>query len=124
MSTKRLGRQSASAILEEFKTLVMNLVPTTLEQAEWICSEVKRLTQEHPELKEKLEEWCKVPESEKKEFSELIDRILAEAEEVKRERKAWVDKKLKEARVKRLHLNPRQKRTKLGDFEKIGEEDV
>jgi len=95
-----------------------------MEQAEWICSEVERLTREHPELKEKLEEWCEVSESEKKEFSELIDRILAEAEEVKRERKAWVDKKLKEACVKRLHLNLRQKRAKCGDFEKIGEEDV
>jgi len=32
-------------------------------------------------LKEKLEEWCKMPEAEEKELVELINRILAEAEE-------------------------------------------
>lgn len=74
-------KRSAGVCLEEFKALVKNLIPATLEQAEWICSEVERLTRENPELKEKLEEWCRMPEAEEKELRELINRILAEAEE-------------------------------------------
>jgi hypothetical protein len=79
MSQKK-EKRPASVGLEEFKALVKNLVPATLEQAEWICSEVERLTRKNPELKEKLEEWCRMPESEEKELIELINRILAEAE--------------------------------------------
>ena len=79
--SQKVEKRSAGVDLEEFKALVKNLVPATLEQAEWICSEVERLTQENPELKEKLEEWCKMPEAEEKELRELINRILAEAEE-------------------------------------------
>ena len=66
--------------IDEFKALVNNLIPTTLKQAEWICSEVERLTTEHPELKEKFKEWYTMPESEKKELTEIIQQILAEAE--------------------------------------------
>lgn len=66
--------------MEEFKALVTNLIPTTLKQAEWICSEVDRLTHEHPELKEKFKEWYKMPESERRELEEIIHRILTEAE--------------------------------------------
>jgi ElaB/YqjD/DUF883 family membrane-anchored ribosome-binding protein len=93
----------------------------TEEQAERICSEVERLTQEHPELKEKLEEWCKMPESEEKELRELINSILAEAEEAERERRAWLSEKLKEARMKRQYMNAHQKRTKHDRPKKIGE---
>jgi hypothetical protein len=66
--------------IDEFKALVNNLIPTTLKQAEWICSEVERLTQKHPELKEKFKEWYTMPESEKRELEEIIHQILAEAE--------------------------------------------
>jgi len=121
MSQKQLGRQSASVILEEFKALVKNLVPATLEQAEWICGEVERLTRKHPELKEKLEEWCKMPESEEKELCELIDRILAEAEENEGKRKAWLNEKLKEARMKRQYLKAHHDCAKHDRFEKPGE---
>jgi hypothetical protein len=79
--SRKVEKRSAGMGLEEFKALVKNLVPASLEQAEWICSEVERLTRENPELKEKLEEWCKMPEAEEKELVELINRILAEAEE-------------------------------------------
>jgi hypothetical protein len=66
--------------IDEFKALVNNLIPTTLKQAEWICNEVERLTQEHPELREKFKEWYTMPESEKRELEEIIHHILAEAE--------------------------------------------
>jgi len=41
------------------------------------------LIHEHPELKEKFEEWCKMPESERRELEEIIGYILAEAERVR-----------------------------------------
>ena len=66
--------------IDEFKALVNNLIPTTLKQAEWICGEVERLTREHPELKEKFKEWYKMPDSERRELTEIIHHILAEAE--------------------------------------------
>jgi hypothetical protein len=66
--------------IEEFKALVNNLKPTTLKQAEWICSEVDRLTTEHPELKERFKEFYTMPESERKELEEIINQIIAEAE--------------------------------------------
>ncbi len=66
--------------IEEFKALVKNLIPTTLKQAEWVWAEMERLTQEHPELKEKFKEWYKMPESERRELTEIIHQILAEAE--------------------------------------------
>ena len=66
--------------IEEFKALVNNLIPTTLKQAEWICSEVERLTTKHPELKEKFKEWYTMPESERRELQDIINRIIAEAE--------------------------------------------
>jgi|GEM_PF-2599356 len=79
--SQKVEKRSSDVGLEEFKALVKNLVPSTLEQAEWICSEVERLTRKNPKLKEKLEEWCKMPEAEEKELCEMINRILAEAEE-------------------------------------------
>jgi hypothetical protein len=66
--------------MEEFKALVNNLIPTTLKQAEWICSEVERLTNKNPELKKKFKEWHKMPESERRELEKIIHHILAEAE--------------------------------------------
>jgi len=84
--SQKVEKRSAGVDLEEFKALVKNLVPATLEQAEWICSEVERLTRENQELKEKLEEWCRMPEAEEKELRELFNRILSEAEENERER--------------------------------------
>ncbi|MFA5363889.1 MAG: hypothetical protein WC325_01755 [Candidatus Bathyarchaeia archaeon] len=69
--------------IEEFKALVNNLVPTTLKQAKWICKEVDRLTQEHPELKTKIKEWSKIPESEKRELEDIIHQILDDAEKAR-----------------------------------------
>jgi len=77
-------RNDKSVNIEEFKALVNNLIPTTLKQAEWICNEVKRLTHEHPELKEKITEWCKMPESERKELAEFFAHILAQARKNKK----------------------------------------
>ncbi len=72
--------------LEEFKALVQNLVPMSLEQAEWIYGKVERLTYEYPELKRKIEEWGaeQMPESEKRELEEIIRRILADAEKAEK----------------------------------------
>jgi len=66
--------------IEEFKALVKNLIPTTLNQTKWICSEVERLTHEHPELKEKIKEWHTMPEFKGPGLEESIHRILAEIE--------------------------------------------
>jgi hypothetical protein len=72
--------------IAEFKALVNNLVPTTLKQAEWICSEVERLTEKYPELKNKLKEWYTMPESEKRELEEIINQILSEAKKAHQKR--------------------------------------
>jgi len=74
-----IARGEKSVNTEEFKALVKNLIPTNLKQAEWICNEVERLTHEHPELKEKLTEWSKMPESERRELAEFFAHILAQA---------------------------------------------
>ena len=73
-------KRTESINVEEFKALVNNLIPTTLKQAEWICNEVERLTNKHPELKEKFKEWYKIPKSEREELEKIILHILAEAE--------------------------------------------
>ena len=72
--------------IEEFKALVNNLIPTTLAQAEWICEEVERLTAENPELKDKLAEWCKIPDSERQILEDIIQNILAEADKARQKR--------------------------------------
>jgi hypothetical protein len=72
--------------IEEFKVLVNNLIPTTLEQAEWICEEVERLTAENKEFKDKLAEWSKIPESERQVLEEIIQKILAEADKARQKR--------------------------------------
>ena len=72
--------------IEEFKALVNNLIPTSLNQAEWICNEVERITAENPELKAKLAEWCKIPDSERQAFEEIIQNILAEADKARQKR--------------------------------------
>lgn len=46
-------------IAREFKILVNNLIPTTPDQAEWICNEIERLLRDHPELRARLDEWCR-----------------------------------------------------------------
>ena len=68
--------------IEEFKALVTNLIPTTLEQAEWVWAEMERLTQKHPELKEKFKEGYTITESERKELEKIIHQIIADAEKV------------------------------------------
>lgn len=80
------GKKPETINIEEFKALVRNLIPANLKQAEWICGEVERLTQEYPELKRKIEEWGaeQMPESEKRELEEIIRRILAEAEKAEK----------------------------------------
>ena len=66
--------------MEEYKALVSNLIPTTLKQAEWVWTEMERLTQEHPELKEKFNEWYTMTESEIRELEKIIRQIVADAE--------------------------------------------
>jgi endonuclease III len=66
--------------IEESKALVSNLIPTTLNQAEWVWTEMERLTQEYPELKEKFNEWYTITESEMRELEKIIHQIVADAE--------------------------------------------
>jgi len=66
--------------IEEFKVLVNNLIPTTLKQAEWVWTEMERLTQEYPELKEKFKEWHTMTEFERLELEKIIRQIIADAE--------------------------------------------
>ena len=66
--------------MEESKALVNNLIPTTLKQAEWVWTEMERLIQEHPELKEKFYEWYTIPESEMRELEKIMHQIVADAE--------------------------------------------
>jgi hypothetical protein len=66
--------------MEESKALVNNLIPTTLKQAEWVWTEMERLTQEHPELKEKFNEWYTIPDSEMRKLEKIMHQIVADAE--------------------------------------------
>lgn len=66
--------------MEESKALVNNLIPTTLNQAEWVWTEMERLTQEYPELKEKFNEWYTITEFEMRELEKIIRQIVADAE--------------------------------------------
>lgn len=66
--------------MEESKALVSNLIPTTLKQAEWVWTEMERLTQEYPELKEKFNEWYTITESEMRELEKIRHQIVADAE--------------------------------------------
>ncbi len=87
MARDEKTRSNKSVNIEEFKALVNNLKPTTLKQAEWICNEVERLTHENPELNEKLAEWCRMPESERRELAEFFAYILAQERMMKSERR-------------------------------------
>jgi hypothetical protein len=62
--------------IEEFTALVNNLIPTTLKQAEWVWSEMERLIQEHPELKEKFKEFYTMTEFERRELAKIIQQIV------------------------------------------------
>jgi len=64
--------------IEEFTALVNNLIPTTLKQAEWVWSEMERLIQEHPELKEKFKEFYTMSELERRELAKIIQQIIAD----------------------------------------------
>ena len=66
--------------IEEFTALVNNLIPTTLKQAEWVWSEMERLTQEHPELKEKFKEFYTMTEFERRELAKIIQQIVADTD--------------------------------------------
>ena len=66
--------------MEESKALVNNLIPTTPNQAKWVWTEMERLTQEYPELKEKFNEWYTITESEIRELEKIIRQIVADAE--------------------------------------------
>jgi ferritin-like metal-binding protein YciE len=66
--------------IEEFTALVKNLIPTTLKQAEWVWSEMERLTQEYPELKEKFKEFYTMTESERRDLEKIIQQIVANAD--------------------------------------------
>jgi hypothetical protein len=66
--------------IEEFTALVNNLIPTTLKQAEWVWSEMERLIQEHPELKEKFKEFYTMTEFERRELAKIIQQIVDDAD--------------------------------------------
>lgn len=73
---KEKRRDAKGADLEEeFRVLVKNLVPMTEEQTKWIWSEVERLTYEHPELKEKLDEWSTTPDLEREALEKMLDYV-------------------------------------------------
>jgi hypothetical protein len=66
--------------IEEFTALVNNLIPITLKQAEWVWSEMERLIQEHPELKEKFKEFYTMTEFERRELAKIIQQIVDDAD--------------------------------------------
>jgi hypothetical protein len=66
--------------IEEFTALVNNLIPTTLKQAEWVWSEMERLIQEHPELKEKFKEFYTMTEFERRELAKIIQQIVDDSD--------------------------------------------
>jgi len=76
MPRKRLKKMFSDKDLEEFRALVNNLVPTTLEQAEWIYNEAERTLHEYPELKEKLQDWEEMSEEEREEAEKVIATLL------------------------------------------------
>ena len=78
MSKKMLRSRLSRMDIDEFRALVKNLVPTSLEQAEWICGEIERILHEHPELREKIEEWMESSDEEREEAERLIASILKE----------------------------------------------
>ena len=66
--------------IKEFKVLVNNLILKTQKQAEWICNQFERLTNKHPELKEKSKEWSQMPKSEREELEAIINHILSKSD--------------------------------------------
>lgn len=78
MSKKMLRGRLSRIDIDEFRALVKNLVPTSLEQAEWICREAERILHEHPELREKVEEWMESSDEEREEAERLIASVLKE----------------------------------------------
>jgi len=72
-------KRDKNVSIEEFKAVFTNLIPTTLKQTEWMCSTVERLTRENPELREKIGEWCKMPEPDERELKEFFTYILVKA---------------------------------------------
>jgi hypothetical protein len=73
--------------IEEFTALVNNLIPTTLKQAEWVWSEMERLIQEYPELKEKFKEFYTMTEFERRELAKIIQQIVANADKTHQKRR-------------------------------------
>jgi hypothetical protein len=73
--------------IEEFTALVNNLIPTTLKQAEWVWSEMERLIQEYPELKEKFKEFYTMTEFERRELAKIIQQIVADADKTYQKRR-------------------------------------
>jgi hemoglobin-like flavoprotein len=73
--------------IEEFTALVNNLIPITLKQAEWVWSEMERLIQEYPELKEKFKEFYTMTEFERRELAKIIQQIVANADKTHQKRR-------------------------------------
>jgi len=79
MMSESLLRSRPSRIdIDEFRALVKNFVPASLEQAKWICSEAERILHEHPELWEKVREWIESLDEDGEEAKRLIASILKE----------------------------------------------
>ena len=73
--------------IEEFTALVNNLIPITLKQAEWVWSEMERLIQEYPELKEKFKEFYTMTEFERRELEKIIQQIVACTDKTRQKRR-------------------------------------
>lgn len=74
-------RKNAEEIDREFKILVNNLIPMSLDQAEWICGKIERLLKRYPYLRAKLEELCKSDDS------WVVEQLTRTLSEMKRRRK-------------------------------------
>lgn len=78
-------KEKIDNVLDEFKVLVNNLVPMSLDQAYWICGEIERLIREHPDLRAKIEEWCRSNDDSR--VIEQLTQALTEAKKWKWRRK-------------------------------------
>lgn len=76
---------------DEFKALVINLEPTSLEQAQWMYSEEMRILNENPELMKKIRNWKDGSEEERIEAERIIKFIL---KQIRKNR--WEDDNKKE----------------------------
>ena len=68
--------------------VINHLIPATPEGHEWMWEETKRLLDEYPDLKEKVDQWMREEKEKDKEAEEEVKRIIREWEEARRRRRA------------------------------------